>query len=536
MAISVGDTAFLCILTCSTLGLSVVLSFYLLMWCRCCCVSDDEVDDGSVRRGDGEAPPQPERKGIPLDSKPPRLTPEQQLLRDKALEKYKRRLAREERRRARQAVRERRAANRREGDDDEEDCYNHNGMGDSDAEDGRSSVTSRATRTSAATTVRTASTAAYGRGTYMTPPPHFCGVEKDDDDDDNADARSRSSRRSSGTTKSRASQGTVATIKSYMRHRQRQRLRRREEQQQIELFNQWAEAQMASSSELSPSSKSSAVPSVHSDHDGDDEQGGTHGGRKSSAVHGSGRAGGTGASAAVGSGNANRRPPNGLENDFSNIYNAPYIGSKGLEYWKPQLPPPLQLQQQRRSSSSNNSVASSEPRPPETILGNDHVHYSFLIDANEEGGDSGIYRAQEHLQASYPATPDAFAVHADVAPRAGRGRIGNELCGEEEAAVEVEVSHTYAPSTTSVHVDPQQVSSSSHLPPPPPATAPRRTKRRWKDVEHSVALSGFFNTPANNSFGGMDAHYDGGEAPAPFRYTPQEPSHSPLAPPHKPRE
>ncbi|KPA78788.1 putative transcription like protein nupm1 [Leptomonas pyrrhocoris] len=521
MAISFVAIVILCISSASALGFSIVLSAFVLMWCGCCRVSDDELDERDRRRlhrrrggaaereevvvhsgGDDVPAPAPERKGIPLNSKPPRLSPAQELLRDKALEKYKRRTAREERRRARQAAREARLAHLREGDGDGD------GLDDSDGEDGRSSVTSRTTLTSAATTVRTASTAAYGRGAYLFPPPHLCGVEMDGkgeggDDVEGSEVRSshsRSSRRSSGSTRSRASQGPVATIKSYMRQRQRQRLRRREEQQQIDLFNQWAEAQMASSSELSPSSAaSSAVESVAAlaDHNAGEEKGR---GRRTSNGHRGGRGGRQQRSA------DDRLHANGGGFDRSQ---------------------PLPQQPSRYRSSS---VASSAPRPPEEVLGDDLAHYSFLADAND--AQHNLRREQVHLQAGYPASPQMFQLPTEFGPPIPKK---NGVDGVEEAneaaAVVAPAQHT--PGSTNVYGDRQQ---QPQQPPQPPQAPPRRHKRTWKDVEHNVALSGFFNSPTNNSFGGVHAPYDDGEASAPFRTSPAEPTHSPLQYPGNRRE
>lgn len=454
----------------------------------------------------GEPPvPDPERKGIPLNSKAPRLTPEQELLRDKALEKYKRRKARQERRQARLVAREARVANPREGSIDD-------GAEDLDDYDGASSVTSRTTLTSAATTVRTASTAAYGRGSYLLPPPHLCGVDVNDEDDEEGEelrsVQSHNSRRSSGTAKSKASQGTVATIKSYMRHRQRQRLRRREEQQQVELFNQWAHAQMASSSELSPSSKSSGVSSAASQ-EGREDTKGHHNTHHRNHRRASGTRNG-------GGGDRSQRHRGTFESSFNG----------GFEY--------RSAQPRQRSSS----VASSAPRPPEEILGEDHVRYSFMqgngsatapaaattTKVSKSVGGSDASREQAHLQAGFPATPNTFRVHPDFASRAAhdvRGG-GGEMAEDNTGAA---VPPTHPPTNRSMHVDP--------LPPPPP---PRRQRRTWKAVEHSAALSGFFNSPANKSFGGHDGHYDDGEVPAPFRGTAGEPSHSPAGQPHLARE
>jgi hypothetical protein len=517
MVVSFAAIALLCICSASALGFSIVLGFFLLMWCGCCRVSDDDLND-SVRHG-GELAPEVERKGIPLGSKPPRLTPEQQQLRDKALEKYKRRKAREERRRARQAAREARAANRREGDYDD-DGGDGGGHGGSEYDDGESSVTSRTTLASHATTVRTASTAAYGRGAYLLPPPHLCGVDMEEGEVDGSDrgsevrsVHSRSSHYSSSSTKSKTSQGggggTMATIKSYMRHRQRQRLRRREEQQQLELFNQWAEAQMATSSELSPSSKSSSVSSVGSDSNAKGNRNSTTNRRHRSGA-------GAGGSMRGGRG---RRQPGTLDSSVNT--QCLYHNGGGFDYWQPS---PSQ-QQPRRS----NSVASSAPRPPEEILGDDHTLYSFMAG---EGGEAGNYqREQLHLKAGYPALPNTFFVQAGFGPPAGNGKTGKADDEKEEGKEEgsAAVPHTHTPANTSLHADPQQY----QLPAPRP---PRRTKRTWKDVEHNVALSGFFSSPANNSFGGVDIHHDDGEAPAPFHSTSAEPSHSPLGYPRQPRE
>lgn len=365
-------------------------------------------------------------------------------------------------------------------------------MNDSEVDDGQSSVTSRTTLTSAATTVRTASTAAYGRGNYLLPPPHLCGVDMEEDEEEEDDVRSvrsKSSRRSSGTAKSKASQGTVATIKNYIRHRQRQRLRRREEQQQIDLFNQWAETQMASSSELSPSSKSSAVSSAAS---GEDRE----------APRGRLKAGGA-------RGGRGRHH----QDAFSSTLKS-HVGGDGggHDHW---LPP--QQQRHRRSSS----VASSAPRPPEEVLAEGPIRYSFLVGTNGDGHD--VHREQEHLQAGFPATPNNFFMPTEFGPHGYTPRSGGE------AGSGAAVPHTHTPVNTSLHADPQQL--------PPPHGPPRRQKRTWKNVEHNVALSGFFNSPANNSFNGAEARDDDeGELPAPFRNNPAEPSHSPLGRPSQPRE
>ncbi|KPI83311.1 putative transcription like protein nupm1 [Leptomonas seymouri] len=484
MAVSAAATIALCISSACALLLIVALSIFVCMWCGCCHVSDDEFDEGRGRhrrRGNheallhGDAEGQvavPERKGIPLNSKPPRLTPEQELLRDKALEKYKRRKAREERRRARQAAREARLANRREG------AYDDDGLlGDDDYEDGQSSVTSRTTLTSAATTVRTASTAAYGRGAYLLPPPHACKLDMEEEDEGNevrSVYSSSSSRHSSGTARSKASQGTIATIKSYIRHRQRQRLRRREEQQQIDLFNQWAEAQMASSSELSPSSKSSTDSSTAAS---EGHHSGRDGGRRGSHKFGGGHCG------------RGRRQHDNLDGSF-------HGGDRSFALGQPRP----------RSSS----VASSAPRPPEEILGDDHIHYSFMDGAVGEA--RSLYREQAHLQAGYPTSLNTLHLQADNGAQVPEG---SRVDGEEERGAAVRLS---------VNVSPP------HLPSPP-----RRTKRTWKDVEHNVALSGFFNSPVNMSFGGLDARYNDGEAPAPFRKSPAERSHSPIDSPRNAR-
>lgn len=544
MAISFAGIVFLCIASASALGCSIVLSFFLLMWCGCCHVSDSDLDDDHrggrhgevVLHNSSDAPPvEPERKGIPLNSKPPRLTPEQELLRDRALEKYKRRKAREERRRARQAARERRVSRCREGDGDDDDDGGEAAAEDNYYDDdGRSSVTSRTTLTSHATTVRTASTAAYGRGNYLLPPPHLCGVDMDleEDEDENChDVRSvysRSSRRSSGSTKSKSSShgggnsgggGTVATIKSYMRHRQRQRLRRREEQQQIDLFNQWATAQMASSSELSPSSKSSVTSS-----DGEAGPGSARGRGKTGGSSRGGRCGGR------------RRAHDALESSMNSFKNDGHLNNTmssayggHFDYWQPQS-----LQQQQPLHQRSSSVASSAPRPPEEVLGEEQHRYPFMTGGGANGEANSLHREQVHLQAGFPATPNVLRVHAEFGPPAG------------QTAAAVATSHP----TTSLHADPNttQQQQQQQLPPAPPQSPSqqspqpppkRRTKRTWKDVEHNVALSGFFNSPANNSFGGTEAQYDDGEAPAPFHAVTSpnvEPSHSPLGYPHQRRE
>lgn len=507
MSVSFGSIALLCILSAAVLGFSIVFSFFLLMWCGCCHVSDDDVEADTRRRNggrqemvtgsNGEQPvvvPDPERRGIPLNSKAPKLTLEQEQMRDKALEKYKRRKARQERRRERQIAREARVSNVHQREDGEAEG------GAEDDYDGASSVTSRTTLTSAATTVRTASTAAYGRGSYLLPPPRLCGANMDDDDDDEDEelrsVHSHSSRRTTGTAKS---QGTVATIKSYMRHRQRQRLRRREEQQQVDLFNQWAQAQMASSSELSPSSKSSGVSSVHSQDEARSHHHQNH--KKSNGARNNGTAGG----------DRSQRHRGTLESSMNG----------GYDY---------RVAQPRQRSSS---VASSAPRPPEEILGAGHTRYSFMqtgsgaaaVAPAAAGKGANVSRDQAHLQAGFPATPNTFRAHPDFASHAVPYTPNSAGGGEGEYSGAA-LPPVQTPVGESLHADPQQ------LPPPPP----RRHRRTWKDVEHRVAMSGFFNSPANNSFGGPDATYDDGEAPAPFRGSSAEPSHSPLGRPSVPRE
>lgn len=454
MLLSAAEAAVICIASAAALGFGAVLAGFVLMRFGCCNGSLGGLADDN-RRGrrrrdrdaaglqgsssSGDAAAEREWKGIPLNSRPPRLTPEQEIVRDKAMDKYRRRQARQERRQQRQAARAARLANAREGGGGREDPVSEV----EDFDDG-SSMTSRSTMKSAATTVRTTSTAAYGHGAYLLAPPGTYAVPGEDCDgegvpEDCRSSRSGGSRRSSGTARSRASQGTVASIKSHLRHRQRQRLRRREEQQQVELFNQWAHAQMASSSELSPSSHaSSAAESLH----GDEEAG-------------------TGAAA--------RRHTHGHHGN-----------ARG-----------------RAQRFRSTSVASSAPRPPEEVLGDNHVAYPFLA-----GGAPATY-----IDAGEPLAASTYM--SGVMPAEGASAT---------AAV---------PATSEVHVT--RAGSGDA---PEPAQL-RRHRRTWKDVEHNVALSGFFNSPTNNgSMGGFDfatprngGGYVDDEAPAPFLQSPAQPPH-----------
>ncbi|KAK7197066.1 transcription like protein nupm1 [Novymonas esmeraldas] len=439
MTISTASIVLICICSAVAAGFGAVLAVFLLMWFGFCRSGSRNLAEGNRRRqrrernaagqqgsssssGDAAAAER-ERKGIPLNSRPPRLTPEQEMLRDRAMEKYKRRQARQQRRRERQEARESRVAKTREENEEDEPC------------DDGSSVTSRTTLTSAATTVRTSSTVAYGHGAYLLLPPGGGAAHEDDEEDDGCrSAHSGGSRRSSGTARSRASQGTVATIKSYLRHRQRQRLRRREEQQHVELFNQWAHAQMASSSELSPSSKSSVLSS-HEDEEA------SAGGAAAPRTHAGAR-------------------------------------TRGRD------------RVCRRRSAS---VASSAPRPPEEVLGGDHVSYPFL--AGGERGHHEVSRAEQQY-----TTPDEILVRVDergrgTSPSPPLARTSAEGTGTSPRMSAGPPDHgEYASHRGSgvgagEHADPLQ---------------PRRHKRTWKDVEHSVALSGFFNSPANNSMAGVD--------------------------------
>ncbi|GET91199.1 transcription like protein nupm1, putative [Leishmania tarentolae] len=271
MSLSVTVIAIICVASAAALGFGIVLALFVLTFFGYLRISNGGVADGSrywSRQrnaheqlglpSSGEAAAvEAQWKGIPLNSRPPRLTPEQEILRDKAMEKYKRRLARQERRSQRQAAPEARRGNVRGG--------TREGTVSEDEFADDSSDTSLTTLTSKATTVRTTSTVAYGRSCYVQPPSGDCMVHigEHDDNEDRQSSYSSGSRSSRGSGRSRTSQRSIATIKSYLRHRQRQRLRRREEQQQLELFNQWAYAQMVSSSDLSSSSKSVSAASQH---------------------------------------------------------------------------------------------------------------------------------------------------------------------------------------------------------------------------------------------------------------------------------
>lgn len=111
---------------------------------------------------------------MPLEAKPPRITPEQRLKRDKALARYKRRQAREERRRQRQEEKERRAAAAAAAS---ATAATHTGSsgespqnGGADAIDRLSDTATMTTETTATHTVtstRASSGAVYGHGDYL---------------------------------------------------------------------------------------------------------------------------------------------------------------------------------------------------------------------------------------------------------------------------------------------------------------------------------------------------------------------------------
>ncbi|KAG5472084.1 hypothetical protein CUR178_02754 [Leishmania enriettii] len=471
MNISFTAITFIWIASSAAVALSTAVAFFVMYW-GCCKVSGNALADGNRhRRSERSAAGQRvssftveasaeerEWKGIPLHSRPPRLTPEQEILRDKAMRRYRRRQARAERRLRRQAAREACIVEAREGDG--EGMLSEGEFADT------SSVTSRTTLTSAATTVRTTSTAAYGHSSYLPPPPDTCAVNADEYDDceDQRSSRSGDSRRSSGTARSRSSQGTAPTVKSYMRHRQRQRLRRREEQQQAELFNQWAHEQMASSSELSPSTKSS----------------------------GSWRCVEEG-SATDGDVRRRNRTARGERCGYAH---------------------------RNRSAS----VASSAPRPPEEVLGVDCVAYPFLMNGDH--------------------------------PHVERVEAGNEHPAPHQITVEARDRDNAAPSTPFTCPN----GAADVTSPDVPATEhfgyaghggsgvgtgdrvdrlqPRRHKRTWKDVEHNVALSGFFNSPANaGHIAATEApppsHCNNGETSFPFAKAHGDPARSPFGP-HEP--
>lgn len=363
MHLSATTTALLCVAIAAALGFGIVCALFVLMYFGCLKMSNGRVANGNrrwLREGDtperldsssnGEAAAvESQRKGIPLNSRPPRLTPEQEILREKAMEKYKRRQARQERRSQRQAAREARLANVREGA--------REGAVSEDEFAGDSSDTSRTTLTSVATTVRTTSTVAYGRSSYLRPPSGDCTVHIDeyDDNDSRHSSHNDGSRSSRGSAHSRASQGVVATIKSHLRHRQRQRLRRREEQQQLELLDQWAYAQMVSSSELSSSSKDVSASSQH------DEEGSTTGGDTRHRTRTAG-------------------------------------GSRSFNHVHP-----------NRSAS----VASSAPRPLEEVLGADCASYPFLM--NVEHGNLEGFSVDNQRPSPHQAALTAHASGRDTA-------------------------------------------------------------------------------------------------------------------------
>ncbi|CAC9520066.1 putative transcription like protein nupm1 [Leishmania infantum JPCM5] len=469
MHLSATAAALLCVASAAALGFGIIFALFALMYFGCLRIPNGGVANGNRRwRRERNSPEQlgssssgeaaaVERqwKGIPLNSRPPRLTPEQEILREKAMEKYKRRQARQERRSQRQAAREARMANVREGA--------REGAVSEDEFAGDSSDTSRTTLTSGATTVRTTSTVAYGRSSYLRPPSgdFMVHVGEHVDNDDRCSSRSGGSRSSRGSARSRASQGTVATIKSYLRHRQRQRLRRREEQQQLELFNQWAYAQMVSSSELSSSSKS---VSTSSQHDGE----------------GSATGGG-----------ARRRTRTAC-------------GSRSRNHVHP-----------GRSAS----VASSAPRPLEDVLGTDCESYPFLM--NVERSNLEGFRVDTQRPSPHPTALSANTSRCDAAsPGLFTYSNGTTDATSPHVASAEHVEYAVRGGSgvhTGEHVDHRQ---------------PRRHKRTWKDVEHNVALSGFFNTPTNNNMASVDtasrSHYNDGEAPAPFLSAPGEPLDSSL--------
>ncbi|KAG5495925.1 hypothetical protein JIQ42_02804 [Leishmania sp. Namibia] len=451
---------FIWIASSAALALSAAVALFVLMHLGCCKVSSNALADGNRRRrrernaaGQRGSPfsveasaEERERRGIPLHSRPPRLTPEQEILRDKAMRRYRRRQARAERQAAREGGGE--------------------GMlSEGEFADG-SSVTSRTTLTSAATTVRTTSTAAYGHSSYLPPPPDACAVNADEYDDceDQRSSRSGGSRRSSGTARSRASQGTAPTIKSYMRHRQRQRLRRREEQQQVELFNQWAHAQMASSSELSPSTKSSGSWRC------DEEESATDGDVR--------RRNRTARSERCGHAHRNRSA----------------------------------------------SVTSSAPRPPEEVLGADCVAYPFLM--NGEHAHVERFEAGNEPPAPHQITVDAR--DRDNAAPSTPFTCPNGATDVTSPNVPATEHFGYAGHGgsgvgTGDRVDRLQ---------------PRRHKRTWKNIEHNVALSGFFNSPANaGHIAGTEApspsHCNNGETSFPFAKAHADPARSPFGP-HEP--
>ncbi|CAG9579369.1 putative transcription like protein nupm1 [Leishmania major strain Friedlin] len=471
MHLSATAAALLCVVSAAALGFGIIFALFALMYFGCLRIPDGGVANGNRRwlrernapeqlgsSSSGEAAAvERQWKGIPLNSRPPRLTPEQEILREKAMEKYKRRRAREERRRAHQerrsqyqAAREARMASVREGA--------REGAVSEDEFAGDSSDTSQTTLTSGATTVRTTSTVAYGRSSYLRPPSGDCTVHVDehDDNDDRRSSRSGGSRSSRGSARSRASQGTVATIKSYLRHRQHQRLRRREEQQQLELFNQWTYAQMVSSSELSSSSKSVSASSQH-----DGERSATGGG----ARHRTRTA----------------------------------CGSRSCNH---------------AHSGRTASVASSAPRPLEDVLGTDCESYPFLV--NVERGNLEGFRVDTQRPSLHQSAPTANTSRCDtVFPGAFTSSKGTTGATSPHVASAEHVEYAGRGESgmhAGEHVDHRQ---------------PRRHKRTWKDVEHNVALSGFFNTSTNNNMASVDtasrSHYNDGEAPAPSLSAPEEP-------------
>ncbi|KAG5471412.1 hypothetical protein LSCM1_01498 [Leishmania martiniquensis] len=466
MSLTITATNLIYIASSAALIFSVAIALFILMYLRCCKVSRGDLADGGRHRrrernaagqgglsSSGEASvAERECRGIPLHSRPPRLTPEQEILRDKAMRRYRRRQAREEHRRQRQAAREACVVEVLEGDGE-------GMMSEGEFADG-SSVTSRTTLTSA-TTVRTTSTVAYGHSSYLLPSPGACAVDVDEHDDreDQRSARSGSSRRSSSTARSRASQGTAATVKSYMRHRQRQRLRRREAQQKADLFNQWAYAQMASSVELSTSSNPSESSQC-------DEEGSATGG---------------------GVGRRNRTAGGGHSSGHAH---------------------------RNRTAS----VASSAPRPPEEVLGADCVAYPFLM--NGAHHDAARAKAENEPPASYSMTVNAPDRGDGLAP-----------------------SSPFMHSNGATGVASPNLSATGHLGHAghggsgvgtgecPDRLQLRRHKRTWKDVEHNVALSGFFHSPANvSSIAGVDtpspSHCNDGEAPYPFSRAHGDPARS----------
>ncbi|CAJ1031613.1 hypothetical protein, conserved [Leishmania lindenbergi] len=443
--------SFIFIVSATVLGFAAMIALFVSMPFSCCKISNGDLADGNrgrQRAGDatgqlgssssGEgAASEREWRGIPLNSRPPRLTPEQEILRDKAMERYKRRKARQERRCQRQAAREARMANMREG-------YGEDAASEGEFADG-SSVTSRTTLASAAPTARTASTVAYGRGSYFLPSPCACEVhiEEHDDSDDRRSSRSSGSRGSTGTARSRASQGT-ATTKSHMRHRQRQRLRRREQQQQVDLFNQWARMQMVPSSELSPSSKSLSASSQRDEEGSTTDEGGR---RRTKAVFGS----------------------------------------------------RCRVHTHRRRSAS---VASSAPRPPEDVLGTGCSTYPFVM--NAEHGHLESLRVGNQHPVSDKITVDADGSECDTMP----------FCLFTHSNGATDSSSPHVSTADHLRYANRTGEQSGHL-------QQRRHKHTWKNVEHNVALSGFFHSPTNDNMTGADiqsrSHYNDGE-----------PSHNPL--------